>query len=134
MSTIAYNSINEIPQRKYEGYIWFSDQNEPQVLHNEIFDFNTVATNPFIIEAILYAEGKSIHILHDGTYKIFEHDLEAYKNGGAILEDKEYLPHRLGEKVNTVCFKQIWMEEADALCEDYPVLKLKATVFCGFNK
>ena len=134
MSTKRYHTLNEIPPIKYEGYIWFSDQKAPIVLHNETFNFNAVKTNPFIIEALLFAQDKSIHITHDGEYKIFEHDLMAYQNEGSLLEEKEYLPHRLGETIQKVAFKQLWLEEPDPLCEGFPVLKLKATVFCGFKK
>ncbi|QXP70768.1 TIGR04423 family type III CRISPR-associated protein [Polaribacter sp. R2A056_3_33] len=131
-----YHNLKEIPKMAFEGYIWKSDESEPEVLLNEIYDFDTVLTNPFIIEALLFCKEKNtaIHIQHTGSYQIAEYDLKALEKAGAVLEEKEYLPHRLSPAVKNVSFKQIWQEEEDRLCEGMPVLKMKAVVFCGFNK
>jgi len=130
-----YHNLNEIPKIAFEGYIWKSDANEPKVLINEIYDFDGVSTNPFIIEALLYCkENKTaIHIQHSDNYQITEFDLDALEKEGAVLENKQYLPHRLSPNVKKLRFKQIWLEEKDELCENMPVLKMKAIVFCGFN-
>ncbi len=130
-----YTKLNEIPSEKYEGYIWLSDQEKPEVIRNTTFDFNTIGTNPFIIEALLFDEKnhKSIHITHDGSYSIFEYDLSILKSNPEEQVKKEYLPHRL-DGVDKVHFVQVWREENDLLCNDLPVLTLQATVFCGFKK
>ena len=129
-----YHNLKEIPKMAFEGYIWKSDKSEPEVLLNELYDFDTVSTNPFIIEALLFCKEKNtaIHIQHTGNYQIAEYDLNALKEEGAVLENKAYLPHRL-TGVSKVNFQQVWLAEEDPLCEGMPVLKLKAIVFCGFN-
>jgi CRISPR type III-associated protein (TIGR04423 family) len=130
-----YHNLNEIPKIAFEGYIWKSDESTPEMLRNVISDFENISTNPFIIEGLLYNKEHqiSIHIQHTGNYQIAEYDLNALKEEGAVLEEKEYLPHRLTD-VSKVNFQQVWMEEKDPLCEKIPVLKMKAVVFCGFNK
>jgi CRISPR type III-associated protein (TIGR04423 family) len=130
-----YNSLDKVPDLAYDGYVWMSDASKPIVLNGDKFDFSNIQINPFVIEALLFNKEKniSIHIQHTGHYQISEYDLTALENEGAVLEEKAYLPHRLTE-VSKVNFQQVWMEEPDNLCENMPVLKLKAIVFCGFNK
>ena len=127
------NKLSEIKNRKYSGYIWMSDAKEPKVLNQEKFDFSNVGVNPFIIESLLYCEEEkiSLTIRHTGKYHINEIDLNDLPDG-AELEDVEYLPHRL-KGVDKVCFKQLWIPEEDENCEGWPVLKMKALVFTGFN-
>lgn len=125
--------LTEIPSYKYEGYVWMSDAKEPKVLNDEIFDFENVTTNPFVIEALLYSKDKkvSVQVQHTGDYQIFEYHLGELTD--AEFSDKEYLPHRL-KNVSKVKFKQVWLPEEDANCKDMEVLNLKAIVFCGFLK
>lgn len=127
-----YDSIKEIPNRNYEGYVWLSNKKNPFILLDESFDFSTVEANPFIIEALLFnkKENKSIHIQHTGEYQIFEYDLSKLEKSNCV--EKEYLPHRLKD-VEKVLFKQIWLPEKDGNCAEFDVLILKAIVFCGFN-
>lgn len=128
-----YNSINEIPNRNYEGYVWLSNEKKPFILPDESFDFSKVEANPFVVEALLFdkSENKSIHVQHTGEYQIFEYDLKRIEESS--IENKEYLPHRLKD-VKNVLFKQIWLPEKDDNCAGFEVLKLKAIVFCGFKK
>ena len=127
------NKLSEIKNRKYTGYIWMSDAKKPKMLNDEVFDFTSIDVNPFIIEALLYnkEEKISLTIRHTGEYHIKEIDLNNLPDN-AKLEDVEYLPHRL-ESVNKVCFKQLWLPEADENCEKFEVLKMKALVFVGFD-
>jgi CRISPR type III-associated protein (TIGR04423 family) len=128
-----YKTLNEIPNLSFEGYIWMSDQEQPKILNKEIYDFKSIAANPFIIEALLYneKENRSIHIQHSGEYQIYEYDLNHYST--EQLTAKSYLPHRL-EGVKKVHFKQVWLPVTDDNGEGMEVLTLKAIVFCGFNK
>jgi len=134
MSVKQYQQITEIPKMSFEGYIWMSDREQPEVLHNKTFDFSTITLNPFIIEALLYnaTDNISIHIQHTGQYQIYEYNLKQFPH--EQLVPKEYLPHRLGENVKKVIFKQLWIPETDDNCEGMEVLTLKAVVFCGFIK
>ena len=133
------NNLNEIKRRNYQGYVWMSDKENPELIKGE-FDFSEYTSiNPFVIEALLWcqAEEISIHIRHTGRYVINEFDLKE-KNlpKGAVLEAKNYIPHRL-KGINNVNFKQLWLPEPDSLCEGtserMEVLTLKAIIFTGFN-
>ncbi|MDY0215621.1 MAG: TIGR04423 family type III CRISPR-associated protein [Bacteroidales bacterium] len=127
-----YNSIKEIPNRNYEGYVWLSNEKKPFNIPDESFDFLTVEANPFVVEALLFDknENKSIHVQHSGEYQIFEYDLSKLEKSNLV--EKEYLPHRLKD-VEKVLFKQIWLPEKDENCAGFDVLKLKAIVFSGFK-
>lgn len=127
------DNITEIPACKYEGYVWLSDATAPVVLNNESFDFESIKTNPFVIEALLYSPGEdvSIHVQHTDEYQIFEYNLKAFSQ--REISEKVYLSHRLKD-VTKLKFKQLWMPEMDNNCEDMEVLTLKAIVFCGFLK
>ncbi len=136
MSSIRhYSKLNEIPNLSFEGYVWMSDKKNPVMLKNEAYDFGTIGTNPFIIEALLFNKKKniSIHIQHTGCYHITQYTLSELMLDGAVSEEKNYLPHRLSG-VENVSFKQVWLPDIDELCEGMEVLTLKAIVFCGFNK
>lgn len=139
-----YNTISEIPERNYQGYVWLSDQKEPKVLFDEEYDFSkhNETENPFIIEALLYAEDEniSVSVKHTGKYCIHEMDLRNLPEG-AVLEEYadndnkrklQYLPHRL-PGVLKVKFKQLWLPVPDENCEDWDVLKMKVLIFTGFN-
>lgn len=156
------DNIKDIPKRKYEGYIWLSDQEKPKVLQGETIDFSKPISigekeykfieenhNPFIVEALLYAKNEniSVSVKHTGKYQIHEIDLNNLPEN-AVLEEYadneekqklEYLPHRLNgiKKLN---FKQLWVPEEDENCESeenpkgMEVLKMKALIFTGFTK
>ena len=128
-----YNNLSEIPSSNYEGYIWMSNEKHPLVLNDEAFDFNSIKTNPFIIEGLLFDKVKniSIHIIHAGQYIISQYHLSNLNP--ELLVAKEYLPHRI-EGIEKVLFKQIWYEKEDENCESFPVLTIIANVFCGFKK
>ena len=125
--------LTEIPAFKYEGYVWMSDAKEPKVLNHESFDFESIKTNPFVIEALLYSpdEEVSIHVQHTGDYQIYAYSLKEFSQ--SEIYEKEYLSHRL-EDVSRLKFKQLWLPNTDTNCEGMEVLTLKAIVFCGFLK
>jgi|SRR5690606_8918893 len=135
MKPIIYKELSEIPSLKFQGYVWKSDQEEPEVLHNEPYDFSNDSETNFIVEALLYNEEKdiSIHINHFGDYNIVSYSLDQWKASDTTVEETCYLPHRLGKKVSRVKFKKLWIHEKDPFCEGMPVKKLKAIVFCGFK-
>ena len=125
--------ISELNNRKFEGYIWLSNKDNPIRLNNETFDFGNYeeGNNPFVVEALLKSGNKSVHIRHTGRYHIHEFDLDKMPEG-AVLEDVEYLPHRL-DGVKKVNFKQLWVPEPDENCEGMPVLRMKALIFSGLE-
>jgi CRISPR type III-associated protein (TIGR04423 family) len=128
------DKLEDIPQKLYEGYFWLSDKKEPTVLHDEPFlPRNTI--NPFIIEGLLHCkeDNTSYAIKHTGAYHIHEYNLNHLPADSELTTEKEYLPHRLGDKVEKVCFKQLWVAEPDPLCANMPVLVQKAIIFTGFK-
>lgn len=98
------------------------------------YPFEDTKENPFVIEALLWnaEEDISIMVRHTGKYHIQEFKLKELPVGHELIE-KVYLPHRLGDKVEHVCFKQLWIPEPDALCEGMEVMTMKALIFTGFN-
>src|SRR5690606_18306564 len=62
MKPIIYKELSEIPLLKFQGYVWKSDQEEPEVLHNEPYDYSNDSETNFIVEALLYNEEKDISI------------------------------------------------------------------------
>ncbi|NBB31246.1 TIGR04423 family type III CRISPR-associated protein [Cellulophaga sp. BC115SP] len=128
------DNLSDIPKLTYEGYVWFSNKKEPQILDKALFDSVQFEENTFIIEALLWnAEdgGTSIMIRHTGKYHIQVFKLKELP-AGHKLEEKAYLPHRL-DKVKHVYFQQLWIPEPDAFCEKMEVMTMKALIFTGFN-
>ncbi len=129
-------NLNNVKKRKYVGYIWMSDKQEPKVLTQPTeFDFSKVGANPFVQEALLYCnegnEEVSITVRHTGVYQITEFDLKNLPQG-AELNEREYFPHRLGFQDKRVFIKQLWFPEPDPNCDGMEVLTLKAHIFTGF--
>lgn len=135
------DNLSDIPKLTYEGYVWFSNKKEPQILDKALFDSIQFEENTFIIEALLWnAEdgGTSIIVRHTGKYHIQEFKLNELPTGHELVE-KVYLPHRLGNKVKHVYFQQLWIPEEDPLCFNHEtnkgmeVMTMKALIFTGFN-
>jgi CRISPR type III-associated protein (TIGR04423 family) len=135
------DNLSDIPKLTYEGYVWFSNKKEPQILDKALFDSIQSEENTFIIEALLWnAEdgGTSIMVRHTGKCHIQEFKLKELPAGHELV-DKVYLPHRLGDKVKHVCFKQLWVLQEDPLCFDnetkkgMEVMTMKALIFTGFK-
>lgn len=137
MKPEIYHNLSDIPKLEYEGYIWYSDMEEPRILTGQNLDFLDKTTNliPFIIEGLLYNEEKniSIHITHSGQYQIVNYQLNTWEDGVAEIVEKSFLPHRLNHNITNLKFKQLWIREKDELCEGMEVKQLKAIAFCGFK-
>ncbi len=138
-----YTELAQIPKRKYQGYIWYSDgeqkigesKQKPDVLKEfKEFSFAETESNPFVIEALLYSKEEDISVMvrHTGKYHITEYNLKELPKNAILETEKEYFPHRLDIN-NKVCFKQLWIPEKDSNCADMEVLNLKAIIFTGFN-
>jgi CRISPR type III-associated protein (TIGR04423 family) len=126
--------LKDIKKRKYQGYVWMSDQKKPLTLKGDKdFDFSETkyqTVNPFVIEALLWCENTktSVHVRHTGRYVINEFVL----TDDDLKNEKFYIPHRLETSGRKARFCQIWEEKDDDLCEGFPVFTLKAIVFTGF--
>lgn len=130
--------LTEIQERKYEGYVWNSDDKSPKILLGEKYKFEEDQPFPFILEALLFCKEENISVMvrHTGEYQICEFDLNHLKEGSE-LQEVTFLPHRLKDEreinIENVCFKQLWIPEEDELCEGWPVLKMQALIFTGFK-
>lgn len=143
------NSIIILAGRKYDGYLWYSDEQQPRIyrekeLGAEICSSDTPSI-PFIIEGYLRSGNDSYSIkMTDGKYYIQHYNLESLdivsnQNKGTTVSNSqcipiEYLPNRFGEdsSIEKLCYTRIWKEESDPLCEGMNVLVPKEEIFIGF--
>jgi len=129
------NKLSEIPDLKFTGYIWYSNNAKPKILENEKANFSNFDKNQFIIEANLFAENEniSINIKHiDGKYYISIIELNNIPENAEIIE-KVYLANPTVSKTEKLIFKQCWQEFVDENCENMKVLKPTWTAFTGFT-
>ena len=123
----------KIEKSKYQGYLWYSDKSEPEVLNNKDFETEIAdEKNPFIIEGCLFDGKKSISIKYvDGKYIIKTYDLAQFDADGIEKKEKVFYSHRMeGRRLK---FNQYWREQEDPLCEGMKVLQPAELVFVGFK-
>lgn len=120
----------KIEKSKYQGYLWYSDNKEPQVLNNEVFELEIADNaNPFVIEGQLFDGQKSISIKYvDGKYYVNTYDLEDLDG---VKQEQMFFSHRMGDR--KLYFKQFWQPVNDEQCEGMQVLQPTELVFVGFN-
>lgn len=131
----------KIEKSKYQGYLWYSHKNEPDIIDNNVeFELEISNTdNPFIIEGQLYDGTKSISIKFvDGKYIKKEYIVPEVdkKYPKEYVQTKRYLANSRmfkDSKVTPLYCKQYWQPEKDQFCEDMYVLQPKEFVFVGFN-
>lgn len=126
--------METIEKSKYEGYLWYSNAQIPELLFGEekeiLLEDNK---NPFVIEGWLTDGKKSIQIKYiDGKHLVKQYDLEALNGAGVLSEPKFYLPSFNG--VSGLHFEQYWRPEVDVMCDDMQVLQPAEFVFVGFEK
>lgn len=121
---------------KCEGYLWWSDQQQPEVYHQEALDKCLDETkNPFVVEGQLYDtnEKKSYSIKYvDGKYLINIYKVEDKDISNPDNETKCYLSNRMGDR--WLKFLRYWEPKEDPNCEGMKVLKLTKNVFVGFKE
>ncbi len=131
MNKIELQDINKA--NKYQGYLWWSDQQYPKVYDGEILDIELDGiVNPFIIEGQLYdvTSNKSYSIKYvEGKHIVIEYKLNELNN--VEKTEQPYLSNRMNER--TLSFYQYWEAESDNLCEGMEVLKPAKCVFVGFK-
>ena len=135
--------ITQIPQdKKYQGYLWPSDQTEPIVcggnktLNDEIADFykeNIIPDFkeiPFIVEGFLFnaKDGSSITIKYvGGKYIVKEYSDIVVDNDNV----HKYHSNRMGKRI--LKFMQNWTSVPDNNCCGFDVLQPAELVFVGFD-
>ena len=128
------DKIEDLPDSKYDGYIWMSDEQTPRKIESKS-EIPTVVKNPFIVEGFLKNEEGTISIClaaMNGELKIYQFDLQQI---AALPDDQKtessYLTHRYDEA--KIKFVTIWFPEKDKLCENMEVLQPQMRIFNGFE-
>jgi CRISPR type III-associated protein (TIGR04423 family) len=124
--------MERIEKSKYSGYIWKSDQKEPEVIIEKepefSFDDNQ---NPFVVEGFLF-DGKTSYSIRYVDGKHIVNDFPLAKMPKEYTEQLFIPSFKKG--VTELKFRQYWKPEPDPLCEGMEVLKPAQLVFVGFNK
>ena len=119
-----------------EGYLWWSDQQIPQVYQNEALDISLDENkNPFVVEGQLYDKEcqKSYSIKYvDGQYLINRFKVEEQDFSNPDNELKNYLSNRM--EGCWLKFLRYWEEKEDENCMGMPVLTFTKNVFVGFKE
>lgn len=118
----------------YTGYLWYSDQQEPEVYNDNtenafVFDEQK---NPFVVDGYL-TDGKTSYAIKyiSGKYHIKSYILEDLQ--GVQCDDVIVYTHRMKD-VQKMKFRQYWRPVSDELCEGMKVLQPAELVFVGFEK
>jgi len=126
----------DIPTKaNYDGYLWWSNAQEPTVFQNEMLpEWPGETDNPFIVEGNLADKENQLSYairFIDGEYIVNRFDLKELNITEFIF--KSYLPNRFPANIKKLCFKEFWKSVPDEFCNDMPVLKPAEVVFTGFN-
>lgn len=130
-------SIKEITFYGYEGYLWWSDQEKPEIINGNAPQ-GTLAegTNPFVVEGQLYneKEGISYSIKYvDGKYVVKKYTVTKEDLENKDNEVKVYLSNRMEGK--WLKFLRYWEEKTDESDKySFPALTQTKNVFIGFNE
>lgn len=128
-------SMNTIKINKCQGYLWWSDQQNPKVYQNEEIDiYFDESKNPFVVEGQLFdtVAMKSYSIKYvDGKYHILSFDVSDNDFINPDNEIKEFLSNRMGDRL--LKFLRYWEPKEDNNCLGMPVLTLTKNVFVGFK-
>ena len=128
--------METIKINKCDGYLWWSDQQEPKVFEGQSIDQCLDETqNPFVVEGLLYdkEEKKSYSIKYvDGQYLIKKYKVEVGDLTNKDYESKSFLSNRMGD--HWLKFLRYWEEKEDENCMNMPVLTFTKNVFVGFKE
>jgi len=123
--------MNKIEKSIYQGYMWWSHKNTPEVYKDKEIEIELDdSTNPFVVEGLLY-DGKVSYTIKyvDGKHivtKFVKSELV-----GIEKTEEIYLANFKG--VAGLKFNQYWRPQVDELCEGMEVLQPAELVFVGFN-
>lgn len=141
MEKQSMNNINDIDfTLTYEGYLWMSDEQHPEVFHPESQIDPALFTkkNPFVVEGYLFNKqsGLSLSIKYiDGQYHIFCNIVEESDLNSKDVDLIYYLTQRMNTSGKEWAkFLRYWKEKTDFSCLDMNVLEVEKEVFIGFLK
>lgn len=122
----------KIEKAKYQGYIWFSDSTEPDVIEREYGVDIEDNANPFIVEGQLYdTESKVSYSIKyvDGRHVCIKYVLAELEGES---REQTYCSNKMnGKKLK---FLECWKAVPDSLCEGMEVLQMAENIFVGFEK
>lgn len=126
--------MESINIEKAQGYVWWSDREEPKTYNNEAVNLSLDESgNPFIVEGQLFdvdkKESYSIRYV-DGKYYV-KTTLVADADYQSPNEIKTYFPNRMDNL--KLKFLRYWQPVKDENCLDMEVLTLTKNVFIGFE-
>ena len=141
MEKQSMNNINDIDfTLTYEGYLWMSNEQHPEVFHPESQVDSTLFTkkNPFVVEGYLFNKqtGLSLSIKYiDGQYHIYSNIVKKSDLNSKDVDSVCYLTQRkdIPGRIWAV-FLRYWNEKADSSCLGMNVLEVEKEVFIGFKK
>ncbi len=128
--------METIKINKCEGYLWWSDQQEPIVYDGDAFDMCFDETqNPFVVEGQFFDVEKKVSYsikYVDGKYLKKEYNVINDDLTNMDYEEKTYLSNRMGGRC--LKFLRYWEEKEDENCMNMLVLTLTKNVFFGFKE
>ena len=138
-------SINQIKALPYEGYLWMSDKEQPQIYNQENISLPKEGDNPFVVEGMLYNKANELSYsirFVDGEYIVQEFKVTQADIKNPENQEKVYEPNRMDDlKGKRLRFLRYWEEVLDE--DNYkdeqnpdglPVLTLTKNVFIGFKE
>jgi CRISPR type III-associated protein (TIGR04423 family) len=128
--------METIKIKNCEGYLWWSNREEPEILDGKALDVSLDETkNPFVVEGQLYdkEEMESYSIKYvDGQYLVNIYKVEARDFTNKDNEPKTFLSNRMGGR--WLKFLRYWEEKKDENSMNMPVLTFTKNVFIGFKE
>lgn len=119
-----------------EGYLWWSDREEPEIYDGKALDISIDETkNPFVVEGQIYdkEEKTSYSIKYvNGQYLINKYKVETNDLTNKDNEPKKFLSNRMGGR--WLKFLRYWEEKKDENCMNMLVLTFTKNVFIGFKE
>ena len=99
--------MEQIEKSTYQGYLWYSDKDQPKVLNNVDSEITLDETkNPFVIEGQLFDGKRSISIKYvDGKYIVKKYVLAELPKED--FTEQSLLAHRMKD-VKSLNFRQYW--------------------------
>lgn len=126
-------TILDIPQDiRFEGYYWYSNEQSPRVILQEVVQQGWFTDLPFVIEANFYAreEQISLQVRHiDGAYRVAKIDLSQLE--GIVHDRASYIGHDLGGRNFEMI--EAWIPQTDELLEGMETLVPAWAAFAGFS-